>query len=505
MGLRSFAGCVFIAIAITGVGQVPHGKRQSDTLKPFAVTVDQPAYVGEPIWIHAPAEKYFIRYPFSPYIDDIGCNRVELRYESQPVTSWALPGEPRAGAGILCGSSAPSHSPQDRLPLHVIFPILKPGHYSVRWVVQQPNFRRTKNEGILEDSADSGWTSFTVSQPAPSQQPDWLNRLLANPPRDFDLVAGDYIPALVAGAPDDRVLQALADQLYSPDEFAGALATSALRFFPEPRVREAIFQRYKNRGPSPALGSIVALNKFGVNSDERRVEMLHESFPYLNSNDGAQQAAAITAIHFIVHFPDNRFPTAPALVSEADQKILDSAREIIAANHEQSLLDLAVYLGILGSPRAHELLERFAFSSGPAAAQAQSALLWHPQPEDLPKIGNVMFEAGRSDHWGTTISDIPRSLLHAYGDNAVPIVKKAMADSPYIWVRTSAAEELVRRNDPAAFGFLLDAIVNHRWWQNSAYEPQLIQFLKDTFPADLPRNASKAAVVKFLRARVITK
>ena len=87
----------------------------------------------------------------------------------------------------------------------------------------------------------------------------------------------------------------------------------------------------------------------------------------------------------------------------------------------------------------------------------------------------------------------------------MPIVKKAMADSPYIWVRTSAAEELVRRNDPAAFGFLLDAIVNHRWWQNSAYEPQLIQFLEDTFPADLPRSASKAAVVKFLRARVGTK
>ena len=207
-------------------------------MKPFAITVDQPAYIGEPIWIHAPASKYFIRYPFSPYIDDIGCNRVELRYEGRPVMPWVLPGEPRMGEGILCGSGAPAHSPEERLPLHVIFPILKPGHYSVRWVIQQPNFQRATNmnEGLLKDCADSGSTSFTVMQPSQADREVWLKHLVTNPPTDAGMLAGDYIPALVAAAPDERSLQALADQLYATNESVGALSASALRFFPEARA-----------------------------------------------------------------------------------------------------------------------------------------------------------------------------------------------------------------------------------------------------------------------------
>ena len=508
VGLRFHLAIVLAATAIIGIAQVPHAPTQSDVLKSFDVVVDQPAYAGEPIWIHAPAGKYFIRYPFSPHIGgpgdlaDFGCNRVELRYEDQPVKPWQLPGEPIGGAGILCGSSAPAHSPQDRLPLHVLFPILKPGRYSVRWVIQQPNFQRLPNQGVLQDCADSGWKSFTVSQPNPSELQNWLSRLLADPPTDSGLIVGDYIPALVAAAPENRALQAMADQLYSSNEFASALATSALRFFPESRVREAIFQQFKQRGPSTAIGSIIALNKFGVNSDERRMDLLRESYPYLTSHNGAQQAAAVTTIHFIAHFPDNRFPTDSSIVTEADQKILDAAPEIIAANHQEALLPLAVYLGLLSSDRAHELLERFAYSDGQAAEQAQAALLWHPKPGDLAKLAAAMFETGKSDQFGTTISRLPAGLIRVYGDNAIPVVKKAMNDSPYLFVRRSAATELLRRNDPDAFRFFLKEVVNRPWSQrNTGEDVGLIQFLKDTFPADLPRTANRAAVVQFLRAR----
>ena len=111
-----------------------------------------------------------------------------------------------------------------------------------------------------------------------------------------------------------------------------------------------------------------------------------------------------------------------------------------------------------------------------------------------------MFEAGKADD-GRELSPIPYSLVQVYGDEAIPIVRRAMNDSPYIFVRTSAAEELVRKNDPAAFAFFRDAIVNNRWAENSAYQGELIRFLKDAFPTDLPPTANRDSVVRFLRAR----
>lgn len=486
----------FTAIGTAGATQLPHP--EANGIKPLAITVDQPAYAGEPIWVHAQAGKYFIRYPFYSYIGFIGCNRVELRYEGEAMEPWAMPSDMVSFEGNPCGSAAPRGSPPDRLPLHVLFPILKPGHYAVRWVIEEPDFENAKKGIYLRDSADSGWIPFTVLEPTPEERENWLNGLLAKPPTDPGLLAGDYIPSLVSAAPDERAMQVIAGQLYSSNSMVTAIATSALRFFPEASVRDVIFHLIEKNGPSEALANILGMDSFGVASDSRRTLAAHICFGYLGSQDPEQQAAAIKALQVIAYFPGERLPAEPSLVAETDQKVLEAAPGIITANKDSPMRHLVVYLGLMRSDRAHQLLERIAFSTNPAAEQARSALLWHPEPGDLSKVGAAMFEAGKTDD-GREVSQIPYSLVRVYGDEAIPIVRRAMNDSPYIFVRTSAAEELVRKNDPAAFGFFLDAIVNNRWAENSAYQGELIRFLKDAFPADLPPTANRDVVVRFLR------
>jgi hypothetical protein len=159
-----------------------------------------------------------------------------------------------------------------------------------------------------------------------------------------------------------------------------------------------------------------------------------------------------------------------------------------------------LYLGSLKTREAHQLLKRMAYSASPVAEQARISLLRNPQPDDLPDLAALMFQPGEdSDQDGSQLSGLPGNLISAFGDRAIPAVEKAMADSPYIWVQTAAAEELVRKNDPAAFSFFLDAIINDRWSWNHAYKGQLIQFLKDNFPSQVPRAADQKAITDFLQ------
>jgi hypothetical protein len=215
--------------------QVP--SRPKVTLLPFTATVDQPAYTGEPIWVRT-EPRANIRYPFRASIGDFGCNRLELLHDGKPVQPRPLMpwGD---GSGILCGSAAPPNAPENRLPLHVWYPLQQPGIYAVRWVYEVPDF----NSGKMKmDSISSTWTTFRVLQATPAEREARLNRLLASTPTDAGLLAGAYIPSLVAAAPDQRSLRAIATQLYSSNQVVAQLAASALQFFPKITVNEVIFE-----------------------------------------------------------------------------------------------------------------------------------------------------------------------------------------------------------------------------------------------------------------------
>ena len=199
----------------------------------------------------------------------------------------------------------------------------------------------------MRDAARSDWTTFTVLQATPAGRESWLSRLLKSPPSDFGLLTGDYIPSLVAASPNERALEALGNQLYSSNNLVAALATPAMRFFPNDRVSDLILAIVEKRGPSDAIARILSMDQFAEVKDgaARRVKVVGLCIKSLQSNDPTEQAAALETIRFIVHLPNNKLPVDPSLAAEADAKVMEAAAAIVAANQHQPQSQLAIYLG----------------------------------------------------------------------------------------------------------------------------------------------------------------
>ncbi len=165
--------------------------------------------------------------------------------------------------------------------------------------------------------------------------------------------------------------------------------------------------------------------------------------------------------------------------------------------------ELAEYFGSMSSsPRAHELLLRVAERSDAAAEQARICLTWHPESEDLSHLGAVLIAPGDPDPHGTDRSGLAYFLVKAYGDNALPYLERAVAGSPYVWVRVESAQQLALHDRPIGFQFLLDQLVQQPWSANHAHKPQLIRWVRDNFLSELPRDASDDLVTSFLRSRL---
>ena len=214
-------------------------------------------------------------------------------------------------------------------------------------------------------------------------------------------------------------------------------------------------------------------------------------------------SAAIKLLRFIFYVPNHVWPSNSELESYADTQILQAAPNIMANANINAVQELAEYLGsISSSPRAHELLLQIAERSDSAATQARICLTWHPRSEDLSHLAAVLIAPGDADPLGTDRSSLPYSLVKAYGDNALPYLERAVASSPYVWVRVESAQQLVLHNRPIGFQFLLDQVVQDPWSVNRAYKPELIRWVRDNFHMELPRDASEDMVTSFLRSRV---
>ncbi len=114
-----------LAIFVPG-GQAA-GVTQIPEIATLSTAIDQPAYLGEPIWITANAGRLpNIRYPFRAAIEDIGCNQIELKRDGALLKPLPIAGYANQ-SGILCRSAAPPGSPPHRLPLHALFVMDQPG------------------------------------------------------------------------------------------------------------------------------------------------------------------------------------------------------------------------------------------------------------------------------------------------------------------------------------------------------------------------------------------
>jgi hypothetical protein len=201
-------------------------------------------------------------------------------------------------------------------------------------------------------------------------------------------------------------------------------------------------------------------------------------------------------LYFIFDVPNHAWPADPDLKAYADNEVLTIAPGVLRSGTAQVVHELALYLGSMSSPRAHELLLQIAERSDDAAEQARTCLTWHPELSDLPHLAAFLMTPGDADPYGRDRSSLPYSLVRGYGEAALPYLEKAVTSSPYQRVRTQSAQELALHNRPAGFKFLLASIQ-----ENQPYKAKMLQWVSSQFRQSLPADASEQDVIAFLVER----
>jgi hypothetical protein len=465
----------------------------------LTIAIDQPAYTGQPVWVRAvtgPLQN--IRYPFHAALGDIGCNRLEVRRDGVALTPLAKY-KPMSAEGIVCGSAAPAGSPEHRLPLHVLYLLDQAGSYTVRW---------TETAGGPKPLAQSDWLTFEVLKATPEEHEAWIRNLLANPPGNAGELAGDFLPSMLAAAPDTRALATFVKYLYADNSIVSGMAASALEAFPQPEVLRSVAESLEKHGPSEELAYYATYHKGWTLDDQNKI--VHAAVPYLQPSNSplpsgkpyapTQTSSAIKLLQFIFYIPNHTWAANPELQTYADAEVLKAAPNIMANANEHAVHELAEYLGSMQSSlQAHEFLVQISQRPDNAAEQARICLTWHPLPTDLSYLAAVLTAPGDTDPRGTDRSSLPYSLVRAYGDDALPYLERAVAISPYVWVRAQSAQQLALRNRPSGFQFLLDAVE-----ANQPYKAEMVQWVKDSFPHEVRRDASEQQIAAFLYSKSAT-
>jgi hypothetical protein len=462
------------------------------SVQKFQIRVTDPAYTGLPLWIYAelsfPLE---IHYPYREDPEDFGPNRIELRRENQlldkvPFKPWV------AGGGLVDGWIAPPTSPKNRLPLHLQYSLDKPGIYSVRWTVVRHNFQNGQmTETVV---AQSDWLDFEVRQSTQEQRKDWFEKQHARVPSDAGEFVGDFLPSLLANAPDPRGLRVVLEQMYSTGTLIPGCSLASLRLYREEDIRSQVLDMLHFRGPNDGLAYVISWHAPWF--QDIKDDLVRTVLPYLRARENWQVAATLKMLGFLVHLGNFHWPPNSDVPAKSDQAVLAAAPELIGRGSSVSQI-LAEYLGGIKSHSARELLWQVAERPEPAHEQALIALTWIGDAQDLARLSELLTRPGDADKYGRDLASLPYHLVRAYGATTVPYLERALSESPYAFVRTQSAEELALRGRPIAFRFLLDAVEGNRF-----YKQELVGWLKTHFANELPTSADDATVIAFLKARL---
>jgi hypothetical protein len=347
-------------------------------VQPIAIGVDAPARVGVPIWVHADLQgDLIVRYPFAEDPRYFGSNHLELKREGQSLI--AQPGFSRGGPmGRVVGSMAPPTSPQNRLPLHLGFVIDRPGRYSVRWSVLGNRLDPGPPPSIHQELvAQSEWLDFDVGPQPPAAREIWLAQLLRAPPTDAGAFVGDYLPSLLAAAPDPRVARALIEATYSSVDLITSCALAGLRLFPAELMVPLTMRTLQERGPSSSLAYFVSWNASWF--QDRRDDIIRMSLSSLKSNDDAILVGTLELLGFARQFDWS----SDAPLREADRGVKGAAPRLMARS-DRVAHQLAATLGGTRDPQVRELLNQIAALHPGAREQALIALSWIGEP--APKV-----------------------------------------------------------------------------------------------------------------------
>jgi len=455
------------------------------------LSLEEPVYAGLPVWIKADlAYPYEARYPYSEDPSDFGPNVIELRRGNEVIQPRSFPlfgNSP--GSGIMGGSAAPPDAPQNRLPLHLKYHIEQPGTYSVEWTaVRQVLVGKHQMNAV---AGRSDWLAFEVKPSTPEQREAWLEKTLAAVPTDPGPLVGDSLPSLLVASPDPRVLRTVLEHLYSKDPLVGGYALSSLGLFHADDLRAQALELMHLRGLSEQMAYLLSWHP---QFQDSREELLRAALPYLQSSDDKQVAATLQLLGWVAHPAKASWTADSDIPGRTDRAVLAVAPSLLKRDGDAPRM-LALYLGGIKSDESRGLLWQLAGRTGSGHTQALIVLTWIGDDRDLPRLSEQLWKPGDADIYGRDLTSLPYGLMHGYGDRATPYLEHAISASPYVFVRTESAEQLILKQRPAAVAFFLDAIENQR-----SYKRELVQWLVDH--CGLPPDSDDQAAIAFLKSRM---
>jgi hypothetical protein len=224
---------------------------------------------------------------------------------------------------------------------------------------------------------------------------------------------------------------------------------------------------------------------------DHRDEIVRTATSYLSSNEDAIVEGALGMLMFARAFD---WAGNSRAMREADLAV-EAAAPALAQRLGPVAHTLAEYVAGIKSPTSRVQLWQQVARGSSDREQALIALTWIADPVDLSRIGELLVQPGNADARGTDLSSLPYHLVRAYGDAAIPYLQRALAESPYVWVRTQSAEQLALKGRVESFRFLLDAVTENRF-----YRAEVVNWLRTAFR--LPATVSEAEVAAFLNERI---
>ena len=196
-----------------------------------------PALAGLPVWLRVdlPCGKERLGYPFNTRPWEIGPGIVEVRGEGREIAMLSvLPFPPWGVGGSMSLSSPVPKAILDRVPLHLVYPLDRPGRYEVRYT----EFRDRPGSAERTVYQQSDWTAMEVGASTAAQRRAWFKALTASRPNDVVTVLADFLPSLLAER-SEASLRVLARYLAFRDRRIRQYAEYALNYF-DPGLRRRV-------------------------------------------------------------------------------------------------------------------------------------------------------------------------------------------------------------------------------------------------------------------------
>jgi len=432
-------------------------------LQNFRITVDQPASAGLPVWIRgerdAPRPAH---YPYSDDPRDFGNNLVEMRrFENHPLAALhscraiaVAPSGPVSGEDF--DQPFGPRLPKNCLPLHLEFPLDKPGVYQVRWT----KVRKSLTGGAIKEKetvlARSNWLTFTIKASTGEERKIWLKKKLANIPTSEKDLLSQYLPSLLSAAPDQAVLQVLVRQIYAHDGAghgavpnagpASYYAATSLELFNQRDSTSLILNTIRQRGANELMAYYISWN--APQFENVKEQLVTETLPFLHARDNNKVSNSLTLLYYLANRKKFHWPADSSTLIAADKCVLAAGPSLVARHSQAIDHALAQYLGLgtVKQSRAQARVLLWKIVERPEVIQPESSeagreqaiicLSWLGDPADLPKLGGLLSKNRKSDKSGHQLSNLPYQLKLVYGAQAIPYLKKGLTDSPYPSVRT---------------------------------------------------------------------